>query len=101
MLATPIVLLLSCLVAAYARPQGPGDATIVRYVNENTGIDGYNFEYETSDGVIRQEKGVLQNAGTDNEIMVVTGSVTWTDNEGTKHTINFTADQDGFKPVIA
>jgi hypothetical protein len=40
-------------------------------------------------------------AGTDNEIMVVTGSVTWTGDDGKKYTINFTADQDGYKPVIS
>ncbi|XP_054263874.1 endocuticle structural protein SgAbd-6-like [Macrosteles quadrilineatus] len=95
------VVLLCCVAGALARPQGPGAATIVRYVSENTGIDGYNFEYETSDGVIRKETGVLQNAGTDNEIMVVTGSVTWTGDDGKKYTINFTADQDGYKPVIS
>lgn len=33
--------------------------------------------------------------------MVVTGSVTWVDPEGKTHTINFTADENGYKPVIA
>ncbi|KAL7049063.1 hypothetical protein ACKWTF_003578 [Chironomus riparius] len=66
--------------------------------NENIGIDGYKFSYETSDGVSRQEEGVLKNAGTEDEAMSVTGSVTWTSPEGQTFTLTFVADETGYHP---
>lgn len=38
-----IVVLACVITAVLARPQDPKDATILKYENDNIGIDGYNF----------------------------------------------------------
>ncbi|XP_030386430.1 endocuticle structural protein SgAbd-6-like [Scaptodrosophila lebanonensis] len=73
-------------------------ATILRYDNDNGGLDGYNFAYETSDGVTRQEQAELKNAGTDQEALSVRGSVSWVAPDGQTYTLNYIADENGFQP---
>ncbi|EDW17489.1 endocuticle structural protein SgAbd-6 [Drosophila mojavensis] len=73
-------------------------ATILRYDNENIGTDGYNFGYETSDGVTRQEQAELKNAGTEQEALSVRGSVSWVAPDGQTYTLNYIADENGFQP---
>lgn len=82
-----------------ARPQqNSQDATILRYENENIGVDGYKFAFETSDGIKRDEEGTLQNAGSENEAIAVRGSYSYTDPSGKVVTVNFVADENGFRP---
>lgn len=72
-------------------------------------LDGYHFRvgtqrwyncfrYETSDGTSRQEQGELKNAGTENEALVVRGSISWIGDDGKQYTITFVADENGFQP---
>lgn len=83
-----------------ARPQSSKDATIVKYENENIGVDGYKFAFETSDGTKREETGELKNLGGDEgEAVVMRGSFTWKDEEtGQVYTITFIADENGYQP---
>lgn len=83
---------------ALARPQDSKTATILKYENENIGVDGYKFAYETSDGISREEEGQLQNAGSENEAIVVRGSYSYKDPSGKEITVNFVADENGFRP---
>ncbi|ETN59435.1 cuticular protein 26, RR-1 family [Anopheles darlingi] len=73
-------------------------AEILRYDSENIGIDGYRFEFETSDGTARREEAELRNAGTENEAIVVRGSYSYTGPDGTVYVINYVADENGFQP---
>lgn len=41
-------------------------------------MNNFRFAYETSDGISRQEQGELKNAGSEDEAMSVSGSVSWT-----------------------
>lgn len=85
--------------ASLARPQSPdAAATILKYDNENIGVDGYNFAFDTSNGISRQEDGKLQNAGSENEAIAVQGSYSYTDVNGKKITVNFVADENGYRP---
>lgn len=43
--------------------------------SDNVGLNGYNFAYETSDGTSRQEQAELKNVGTENEALVVRGTI--------------------------
>lgn len=74
------------------------DAQIISYENDNIGIDGYKFKYETSDGISRQEEAVIKNPGTENEALSVRGSISWVAPDGVTYTINFVADENGFQP---
>lgn len=56
--------------------------------------------FETSDGTARQEEGIIKNLGTDNEILSVTGAISWIGPDGETYTINFIADENGYQPVL-
>lgn len=93
-----IVVFAAIVAASLAAPvDDSSNAQILRYENENIGIDGYKFAYETSDGVSRQEEAELKNAGSENEAMSVRGSVTWTSPEGQVFTLNYIADENGYQ----
>lgn len=68
-----------------------------------TNFNSSNFScslirYETSNGISRQEQAELKNAGTDQEALNVKGSVTWTAPDGQVFTLNFVADENGYRP---
>ncbi|XP_077283202.1 endocuticle structural protein SgAbd-6-like [Arctopsyche grandis] len=87
------------ITAALAAPQqDPKQATIIRYENDNIGLEGYNFAFETSDGTSRQEQAELKNVGTENEALVVRGTISWVAPDGQQYTLNYIADENGFQP---
>lgn len=57
------------------------------------------FSYETSDGQARSEEAVVQNLGSENESLVVRGSVSYVDNEGKVTSFSYVADDNGFQPL--
>jgi Insect cuticle protein len=85
----------SCIAAPL---DDSSNAQILRYENDNIGIDGYKFAYETSDGVTREEEATLNNAGSENEAISVRGSVSWTAPDGQVFTLNYIADENGYQP---
>ncbi|XP_044266507.1 flexible cuticle protein 12-like [Tribolium madens] len=91
-----VLLLAAC---AFAAPQRDSkDAVITKYESDNIGIDGYNYLYETSDGTSAQEQGQLQNAGTENEAIVVRGQFSFVGLDGVTYTVTYIADENGFQP---
>lgn len=91
------------LAVAYARPQSSpsADAKILKYENDNIGVDGYQFAFETSDGVSRQETGTLENAGSDHEALSVHGSHSSRDERSGKSiSVTYVADSNGFYPRV-
>ncbi|XP_060517227.1 endocuticle structural protein SgAbd-6-like [Cylas formicarius] len=95
-----VIAALSTLIvlASSAPQQSSRDATILKYESNNIGVDGYNFAFETSDGMSRSETGELKNAGTDNEFIAVRGTISWIGLDGTPYSIEFIADENGFQP---
>ncbi|KAI9587666.1 endocuticle structural protein SgAbd-6-like [Glossina fuscipes] len=80
-------------------PQQQSNAHILKYDNNaNNGAVGYNFAFETSDGVSRKETAILKNAGTPDEAISVQGSVSWVGPDGIQYTLNYLADENGFQP---
>lgn len=54
---------------------------------------------ETSDGFKRQETGVINNPGTDQEFLSVSGSYSYIGDDGkTIFLVRYTADEKGFHP---
>ncbi|XP_058125434.1 flexible cuticle protein 12-like [Anopheles ziemanni] len=72
-------------------------AQILKYENDNIGVEGYKFAFETSDGHQRQEQGELKKVG-DEEALVVRGSYSFTADDGQVYTVNYVADENGFQP---
>lgn len=94
-----IVILALAVTACLAKPvDDSANAQILKYENENIGIDGYKFAYETSDGTSHQEEAELKNAGSENEAISVRGSFSWTAPDGQVYTVTYIADENGFQP---
>ncbi|XP_037044865.1 flexible cuticle protein 12-like [Bradysia coprophila] len=74
------------------------NAQVLRYENDNIGIDGYKFAYETSDGVARQEEAELKNVGTDHAALAVRGTISWVAADGQQYSLNYVADENGYRP---
>lgn len=56
------------------------------------------FSYETGNGIQAQEQGYLKNAGNaQSEAQVMQGSFSYTGPDGVTYTINYIADEDGFR----
>ncbi|VEN33843.1 unnamed protein product [Callosobruchus maculatus] len=95
-----IIALAALVAVAVAAPQSQADkdAVVLKYDSDNIGIDGYNFSFETSNGISQQETGQLNNAGSENEAIAVRGSYTFTGPDGVVYTITYIADENGFQP---
>ncbi|GJQ70340.1 hypothetical protein Trydic_g22774 [Trypoxylus dichotomus] len=93
-----LVFAVAIAVAAAAPQQSDRDAQIIKSVLDNIGTDGYNFEYETSNGIAAQEQGQLRNAGSDNEILAVQGQFKYVGPDGVTYSVTYTADENGFQP---
>ncbi|XP_065163124.1 endocuticle structural glycoprotein SgAbd-2-like [Atheta coriaria] len=74
--------------------------SFVPIVSENNEInpDGsYRYSYATADGQQAQASGYLKNAGTQAEAEVAQGSYSYTAPDGTPITVNWIADENGFR----
>ncbi|XP_055526893.1 endocuticle structural glycoprotein ABD-5-like [Wyeomyia smithii] len=86
------------LAMVVAAPLEDKDAHIIQYENDNQGVEGYNFKYDTSNGIQRIEQAQLKNFGGDINALVVRGSYSYLGADGQTYTVNYIADENGFQP---
>ncbi|XP_037940880.1 cuticle protein AM1239-like [Teleopsis dalmanni] len=60
----------------------------------------YSYNYETENGIHGEEHGVSVRVGNDEEKEVVEGSYSFVTPEGIRVVVKYTADDNGFHPVI-
>lgn len=84
-------------VAAVAAVDDDLHATVLRS-DAVVGVDSYNFQYETSNGINAQASGQLKNLGPEQEAIVSQGQYGWTDTDGQKFDIQYVADENGYQP---
>lgn len=58
------------------------------------------FSFQTSDGIVRNEEGILKNVGTENEALEVKGSYTYKGPDGKDVTVEFVANENGYQPRV-
>uniref|UniRef100_A0A182UKD5 Uncharacterized protein n=1 Tax=Anopheles melas TaxID=34690 RepID=A0A182UKD5_9DIPT len=107
-----VVLLVAALVAATSaqiRPlpiplRNPGvyggpeaSAVILNQVYEPNPDGSYVYSYETSNGIRADQRGFLKNPGTPGEAQVMQGSYSYTGPDGVVYTINYIADENGYR----
>ncbi|KAM7343666.1 endocuticle structural protein SgAbd-6-like [Cochliomyia hominivorax] len=71
---------------------------ILRQGEEKTDDGSFTYYYETADGSKRQEVGLVKNAGTDDETLVIKGSWSYFDRNGDEVIVEYIADENGFRP---
>ncbi|XP_023935941.1 endocuticle structural glycoprotein SgAbd-5-like [Bicyclus anynana] len=85
------------LALAAAAPQEQNQAYIVKHESD-VNPEGYNFEFETSDGTSRQEQGTLKQISEDHQAIAVQGSYKYTAPDGLTYVVTFIADEHGYQP---
>lgn len=55
------------------------------------------FSFETSDGTSKVEQGELKSFGPESAAVVVRGSYNYIGDDGITYTVNYVADENGFK----
>nr|XP_024217477.1 endocuticle structural glycoprotein SgAbd-8 isoform X2 [Halyomorpha halys] len=73
---------------------------ILKYENEGVNYDGsYKWSYETGNEIVAEESGFVKNFGVpEQEIQTAQGSYSYTAPDGTRITVTYTADENGFIP---
>lgn len=59
------------------------------------------FRFQTSDGISRNEEGILKNPGTENEALEVKGRYTYKGPDGKDVTVEFVANENGYQPRVS
>ncbi|KAJ8966159.1 hypothetical protein NQ317_001108 [Molorchus minor] len=78
------------MVVSCAPQQSTEQIPNVKYDNEG---------YETGNGIVAEEQGVLKNAGNpETEALDVKGSYQYTADDGTSIHLTYVADENGFQP---
>ena len=54
--------------------------------------------YETANGIKADARGLLNNAGSENEALSVQGSYSFVGDDGVTYTVTYVADENGFQP---
>ncbi|CAL4110805.1 unnamed protein product [Meganyctiphanes norvegica] len=84
----------SCLLAVAYASQYPVEVIpILKDERTQDAYGGYTFDFETGNGISRQEQG------SENDGQNSAGSVSYTAPDGTPIVLSFTADQAGYLPV--
>jgi len=68
----------------------------IAYTNTRGGDGSYKFGYSTSGGTVREETGLATPSG-----YRVTGSYQFLGTDGATYTVNFVADENGYRPTIS
>ncbi|XP_030746749.1 flexible cuticle protein 12-like [Sitophilus oryzae] len=88
-------------VAVTAPLDSDKDAIVLRHNADNIGVDGYSYDFETSNGIAAQEQGQIVNAGSENEANQVRGQFSYTGPDGVVYSVSYIADENGYQPVGA
>ncbi|KAI8428844.1 hypothetical protein MSG28_007492, partial [Choristoneura fumiferana] len=91
---------LAAVAFVFAVPQDKPQAAPVQIVKQDSELDvnGYNFDFETSDGTQRQEQGEYKN-DTDQQGLSVKGSYKYVAPDGQHVSVTFVADKNGYQPT--
>ncbi|XP_037044860.1 flexible cuticle protein 12-like [Bradysia coprophila] len=94
-----IIIFAALIAAVLAAPVDESNvAQVLRYENDNVGLEGFKYGFETSDGITRDEQGELENVGTEDEAIQVRGQFSYPGPDGVLYTVTYTAGKQGFVP---
>lgn len=97
-------IVLAVLIVAVAAQFQEFDQDIKTFQTEHDGSGNYQTNVETADGTKLAYQGSLKpnpnpsrEADSASEIQAVQGSYSWVDTDGQSHTVNFVADENGYR----
>ncbi|XP_034249885.1 cuticle protein CP14.6-like [Thrips palmi] len=81
---------------AYVKPPA-----ILRQVQETSEQGDYKYSFKTENGIEATGQALLKNAGNKDEALVSEGSYSYVGEDGQTYTVNWTADEYGFRAAGA
>jgi len=72
---------------------------VLKFETDKQPDGSFHFSYEGGDQSIRQEQGVIENAGTEDEALEVSGMYSYIDANGDTVEVHYTAGKNGFVPI--
>lgn len=72
---------------------------LLRFETNKNPDGSFHFSYEGGDQSVRQEQGVIENAGTEDETLEVSGMYSYIDADGNTVEVHYTAGKNGFVPI--
>lgn len=102
------ICLLTFVGAAYAASIGAGvESTtekreiipLLRFETDRKPDGSFSFSYEGGDKSAREEAGVVENIGTEEETLEIHGSYRYIDADGQEVEVHYTAGKNGFVPI--
>ncbi|XP_037716476.1 endocuticle structural glycoprotein SgAbd-2 [Drosophila subpulchrella] len=72
---------------------------VLKFETDKQPDGSFHFSYEGGDQSIRQEQGVIENAGTEDEALEVSGMYSYIDANGDTVEVRYTAGKNGFVPI--
>lgn len=102
-----IAILLALVGGSLAASIGQVDSTtekreivpLLRFETNKNPDGSFHFSYEGGDQSVRQEQGVIENAGTEDEALEVSGMYSYIDADGNTVEVHYTAGKNGFVPI--
>ncbi|XP_050295173.1 larval cuticle protein 1-like [Anthonomus grandis grandis] len=90
-----VVLMVVC--GAISAPAAEEPVQIVNQENDIQPDGSFKWSFETADGVKQEQSGQPKQIESETAI-VIQGSASWTDKEGTPHQLTYVADENGYQP---
>uniref|UniRef100_T1GQJ2 Uncharacterized protein n=1 Tax=Megaselia scalaris TaxID=36166 RepID=T1GQJ2_MEGSC len=92
------VIVFAALFALAVAVPVPQNAEILKFEND-VQVDGFNYAFETSDGISQSATGQFKQIGEEGAI-VQSGSFAFTADDGQRYEVNWIADENGFQPEV-
>ncbi|XP_059053413.1 endocuticle structural glycoprotein SgAbd-5-like [Achroia grisella] len=93
-----VLFALAFVAVALAIPQQEQNPVYILKQAADVNPEGYQFEFETSDGTSRQEQGTLKQVSEDHKAIEVSGSYKYVAPDGITYSVTYTANEHGFQP---
>ncbi|XP_026328703.1 endocuticle structural glycoprotein SgAbd-5-like [Hyposmocoma kahamanoa] len=97
MYATILIFSVAIVFATSAPVNENAQAQILSYKFTNDGSGNYEFSYETSNGLRREETGEVVYVGREDEHIVVRGIYSYIDADGKPQIVQYSADKKGYE----
>ncbi|KAH8252798.1 hypothetical protein KR032_001899 [Drosophila birchii] len=99
LLALATVALSASIGQVSSTTEKPEVVALLKFETDKKPDGSFHFSYEGADQSMRSEQGVIENAGTEDETLEVSGMYSYIDADGNTVVVNYTAGKNGFVPV--
>lgn len=96
-----VIVVIVILMFSYVQcnSDNESDSKILKFV-KNDSENGYDFEFQTSNGITRKETAIWKPTTHDESVLTVQGEFSFNFPDGSPVFVTFTADENGYRPKV-